>query len=152
MKRTVLTFVFDSNDQILMIEKKRGQGAGKWNFPGGKCQENESELAASIRETEEETGIKPVNPVPVGKLDFHFEEGGSWGNTCTVFRTNEFNGVLVPETDECVAHWIKIVDIPWDKMWDSDRTWVPLLLDGKEFHRVYHFDKHDKLLREEIIK
>lgn len=152
MKRTVLTFVFDDNDQLLMIEKKRGQGAGKWNFPGGKCNEGESEVEASVRETVEEAGIRPIDPKPCGKLDFYFEDGGSWANSCTVFRTNLFDGELIPETDECSAHWIKIVDIPWDKMWGSDRTWVPLLLKGEEFHRAYHFDKDDNLLREEIIK
>ncbi len=150
MKRTVLTFVFDDNDQLLMVEKKRGHGAGKWNFPGGKCEEGEAELAASIRETVEETGITPIDPVLSGKLDFHFEDGGSWQNSCTVFRTNEFSGELTPETDECTAHWIKLVDIPWDNMWGSDRIWVPLLLEGKSFYRVYYFDKNDDLLREEI--
>lgn len=151
MIRTVLTFVFNDKDQVLMIQKKRGQGTGKWNFPGGKCLSSESEIAASVRETKEETGIEPIAPVPVGKLEFSFDSGGSWANACTVFRTERWQGTLIPETDECSAHWIKVVDMPWDKMWDSDRTWVPLLLSGKSFHRKYHFDKNDNLLREEII-
>ncbi|RZA07781.1 MAG: 8-oxo-dGTP diphosphatase [Proteobacteria bacterium] len=141
VKRTTLCFVFDRpKGLLLMIEKKRGQGAGKWNVPGGKLQKGESEEAAAIRETIEETGIEPADLRLAGRLEFYFPESKSWDNTCAVYTAEKFSGSLVAENEECSAHWVAVDKIPYDKMWDDDRLWVPLLLAGAPFHRVYTFD------------
>jgi mutator protein MutT len=151
VKRTTLCFVFDrGGGKLLMIEKKRGQGAGKWNVPGGKIAHGETAEAAAIRETREETGITPLAVKQAGLLEFYFPESDSWDNTCTVFTAENFSGSLVPETDECSAHWVSLEQIPFEKMWDDDRLWVPLLLAGKPFHRIYHFDSRDRMKSEEI--
>lgn len=149
VKRTVLCFVFDG-ERLLMIHKKRGQGAGKINVPGGKLKSGESEEAAAVRETEEETGIIPSQLREAGKLEFYFPESDSWDNTCTVFVSDRHTGTLVPETDECSALWVGRDAIPLEKMWDADRLWLPQLLAGKFFHRAYVFDK-DNLVKEERI-
>lgn len=151
IKRTVLSFVFDG-DRLLMIFKKTGQGKGKWNVPGGKIVAGEEELAAAVRETREETGIVPVGLAPAGRLEFYFEAGGSWSNVCTVFVAHEHSGELIPETDECTATWISKDELPWDEMWESDRTWIPLVFTRKPFHRIYRFSADDKLLGEEIVE
>src|SRR3989344_9399765 len=104
MKRTVLTFVFDEN-RLLMIHKKTGQGKGKWNVPGGKCRPGESDAAAAVRETREETGIEPHSLERVGAREFFFAAGGSWSNVCEVFVSRAHSGELVPETEECSAAW-----------------------------------------------
>src|SRR3989338_8949463 len=97
IQRTVLTFVFD-DDKLLMILKKAGQGIGKWNVPGGKCQDGESDEAAAVRETREETGITPHSLERAGALEFFFAEGGSWSNTCEVFLSRSHSGELIAET------------------------------------------------------
>ncbi len=151
--KTVLCFVFDEeNHRLLMIYKKRGQGTGKMNVPGGKIRPGESAEQAAIRETKEETGIEPVNPVEVGKLEFYFPESESWSNSCTVFTAKSFTGSLIPDTEECSAVWIPQNAVPLDKMWDADRFWMPLLMAGKYFHRAYTFDKHDMVLEEQILE
>lgn len=131
-----------------MIHKKRGQGMGKWNVPGGKIQNGESEVDAAVRETREESGIVPCNPQLAGRLEFRFPAGNSWDNDCAVYRTEEFSGKLLEETEECRAFWMRMDGIPMDKLWDSDRLWLPLLLKGEYFHRKYVFDAQD-LVREE---
>ena len=151
VKRTTLIFVFDRPaHKLLMIEKKRGQGAGKWNVPGGKIAAGESAEQAAVRECIEETGIEPRAVKEAGLLEFYFPESNSWDNTCTVFTAEEFSGELVPTGEECDAHWVSFDSIPYDKMWDDDRLWVPLLFEGKRFHRVYWFDQNDHMAREEI--
>jgi 8-oxo-dGTP diphosphatase len=152
-KRTTLCFVFDREaNRLLMIHKKRGQGAGKWNVPGGKIQAGEDPVAAAIRETVEETGIQPVAPREVGTLEFYFPAGNSWDNICTVYSTENFTGALIPESEECRAQWVDAGQLPLDQMWDSDRHWLPLLISGKPFHRVYHFDQQDRLIEERVIR
>ena len=149
VKRTVLCFVFDrGRGSLLMIQKKRGQGAGKLNVPGGKLQIGESEEAAALRETEEETGLRPGALHLAGRLEFYFPESDSWDNTCAVFTTESFSGELVLENEECSALWVKVAKIPLDRMWDADRLWLPHLLQGNWFHRAYTFDRADRVLVE----
>lgn len=151
IKRTTLIFVFDRvAGKLLMIEKKRGQGAGKWNTPGGKIAPGESAAEAAIRECVEETGIRPLAVKEAGLLEFYFPDSDSWDNICTVFTAEEFSGELIPSSEECNAAWVSLDAIPFDKMWDDDRLWVPALLAGKRFHRVYRFDAHDHMKSEEI--
>ncbi len=151
IKRTVLVFVFNGDD-LLMIKKKRGQGAGKINVPGGKIQPGESEEDAAKRETLEETGISPGKLSLAGKLEFYFQDGSSWDNVCSVFVTNESTGELLKESTECNAFWVNSGEIPLEKMWASDRLWLPLLKNRKPFHRIYVFDHNDQVIEEKIIK
>ncbi|MEQ1840701.1 MAG: NUDIX domain-containing protein, partial [Verrucomicrobiales bacterium] len=44
-------------DEVLLIHKKTGLGAGKINGPGGKLEAGETALDAAIREVEEELHI-----------------------------------------------------------------------------------------------
>ena len=57
--RATLMFVlrdaaFGGGQEVLLIRKKRGIGAGKINGPGGKIDPGESPLQCAIRETREE--------------------------------------------------------------------------------------------------
>lgn len=149
MKKTVLSFAFNASHELLMIFKKTGQGAGKWNVPGGKIEANETPRAAAIRETQEETGIILLQPELVGELSFLFPHGGSWESTCSVFTAHSFAGEMLRETAECRPEWIPQAKIPWDTMWESDLEWIPWLLSGKKFRQRYVFDAQDRLLRSE---
>lgn len=152
MKQTVLCFVFDrARDSLLMIEKKRGQGTGKVNVPGGKIHPGESAPAAAARETAEETGLTPTGLREAGKLSFTFPGGRHWDNACTVFTAEEFSGVLLPETEECRAFWVRVGEIPLARMWDADRRWLPLLLRGEWFHRAYEFGEDDQVRTEKVL-
>ncbi len=44
------------------------------------------------------------------------------------------------ETEEATPHWTPVDRIPYDRMWADDRTWLPLLLDGKRFKGRFLFD------------
>ena len=48
-----LMFVMTDN-QVLLIRKKRGLGAGNINGPGGRIEPGESPMQCAVRETEEE--------------------------------------------------------------------------------------------------
>jgi len=153
LKNTALLFLFDRpRNALLMIHKKRGQGAGKVNVPGGKLRPGESAEAAAARETVEETGLEPLGLREAGRLEFYFPDGGNWDNRCVVFTAEAHTGTLLPETDECTAGWVSLDAIPLEKMWDADRLWLPLLLAGKPFHRVYVFDRFETVKEERIIR
>jgi 8-oxo-dGTP diphosphatase len=56
--RVVAGLVFDGQGRVLIAQRPAGKAlAGRWEFPGGKIEPEESPLAALERELREETGI-----------------------------------------------------------------------------------------------
>ena len=116
--------------RVLLIHKKRGIGAGKINGPGGKVDPGETPLAAAIRETLEETLVTPLNPQLRGELRFRFSPEVVLH--CYVYLAGDCSGTP-GETDEALPEWFDTDALPFDRMWEDDRHWLPLLLGGKHF-------------------
>jgi 8-oxo-dGTP diphosphatase len=53
----VVIAVVQSDDKFLLVRRKAAEGKLAWNFPGGKIEAGETELAAAEREVLEETGV-----------------------------------------------------------------------------------------------
>jgi 8-oxo-dGTP diphosphatase len=53
----VVIAVVQADDKFLLVRRKQPEGKLTWNFPGGKIESGESELAAAEREVFEETGV-----------------------------------------------------------------------------------------------
>ena len=65
-----------------------------------------------------------------------------------VFATSSFEG-KPQETEEMIPQWFDMDSIPYDQMWEDDRLWYPLLLQGKHF--IGDFDFQDtRLLRHRL--
>lgn len=139
MRATILFVVKDG--QVLLIEKKRGLGAGKINGPGGKIDPGETPLEAAIRETQEELLVTPIQPRKLGELQFSMSDCPDIH--CHVYRADDFSGTPT-ETDEAVPVWTPLDAIPYDRMWEDDRHWLPLLLDNRSFLGRFIFES-DKL-------
>lgn len=146
MTDTTLVFLFREN-RVLLAMKKRGHGVGKWNGPGGKLLPHETPTEAAIRETSEEIGVTPIVSMPLGHIHFHDETAGDW--TCTVFRTDEWDGEPT-ESEEMKPQWFDITDLPYDTMWNGDDKWMPLVVEGKKFRAEMWFDEKQKNTKAEI--
>ncbi len=118
------------DDRLLLIRKKRGIGAGKINGPGGKVDPGELPLAAAIRETQEEIGVTPIDPVLRGELLFRFADGLRL--RCLIYLAYDLLGEPY-ETAEAIPQWFPTDALPYDEMWEDDREWLPLLLTGQRF-------------------
>ena len=134
--RAVLTFV-RREGRLLLILKKRGLGAGKYNGPGGRIEPGETPEAAAVRETQEELGVTPLGLAQAGRLRFAFADG--YGIDCHVFTAREARGEAV-ETDEAVPFWCDEAAIPYGRMWSDDRIWLPLMLAGTPFEAWFAFE------------
>jgi len=145
-QRAVLCFII-RNERILLIEKKRGLGAGKVNGPGGKIDPGETPVEAAIRETEEEVGLRPQSPAVAGELFFQFADGLSIH--CTVFRSSEATGQLI-ETEEARGFWCPVDQIPFEQMWSDDVYWFAPFLQGTYFKGYFTFDG-DQMLSREVV-
>jgi len=135
-ERATLCFIV-ADGQVMLIHKKTGLGRGKINGPGGRLEAGETAAEGAIRETIEETGIRPFDPEKAGELSFQFLDGYSLH--CTIFIANRYEGTAV-ETDEAAPFWCGVNDVPYDGMWEDDRHWLPLLLRRERFAGFFVFD------------
>ena len=141
-----LLFVF-RGDEVLLIRKKRGLGAGKINGPGGKIDPGETPEQCAVREVEEELGIRASDVSEIGLLRFQFTDG--LGLLCHVFRAESFTGTPV-ETNEAIPRWTKVDAIPFEEMWADDRMWFHHLVASRRFVGNFEFDG-DRMVTSEVI-
>ena len=140
---TLLFIIRDG--EILLIEKKRGLGAGKINGPGGKIDPGETPQECVIRETREELEITALRPTKRGEL--HFAMSDVPDILCHVFVARDFEGHPT-ETAEAKPLWVRLGDIPYDRMWKDDIHWLPLLLDDRSFHGRFVFSGEDVIWKD----
>ncbi|MFK8015143.1 MAG: 8-oxo-dGTP diphosphatase [Gammaproteobacteria bacterium] len=135
-ERATLLFVIDG-DQILLIRKKRGMGAGKVNGPGGRMEGDESSEACAVRETIEELHVTPLSPTLRARQRFHFVDGYRLTVFCFVSYAHEG---IATETDEAAPLWTALDAIPYEEMWADDALWLPRILRGEIVDGRYIFD------------
>ncbi len=126
-----------SGDEVLLIRKKRGHGAGKINGPGGKIDPGETPLQAALRETREETGVHVPDATLMAEFRFLDLVAQQWYGY--VFLAHDFQGTPV-ETAEADPYWCPISELPFEQMWDDDRYWLPRLLNGEQLRGDFLFD------------
>ncbi len=144
-EQATLLFVVNE-DKVLLIEKKRGIGAGKINGPGGRIDPGEGPLEAAVREVEEELRVTPIGVWKVGEVLFQVLDGVSI--LIHVFRADDCRGEPT-ETPEAIPLWTPLGAIPFERMWEDDRLWFPRMLSGPPFEMRTLFDG-DKLLSHDL--
>jgi 8-oxo-dGTP diphosphatase len=80
-------------------------------------------------------------------LFFQFTDGLSIHGY--VFRAANCRGEP-QETGEAIPVWAECDALPYDRMWEDDRYWVPLLLQGVRFRGYFVFDG-DRMLDRRIV-
>ncbi len=122
--------------KILLHFKKRGHGTGKWNGVGGKIEQGESPEQCAIREAREEMGTDIKNLAEIGKIMFYDVKGEDW--LVYVFK-GDIDGIPM-ESEESKPKWFSLYDIPYDEMWEDDRYWLPLVINGIRFSAEFWFE------------
>lgn len=120
--------------------KKRGFGVGKWNGVGGKVKEGETIEEATVREAEEEIGVKilPDHLNKVAENIFRFKNKSDWDLICHVYFTNQWQGEPT-ESDEMAPRWCGQNSLPFEQMWADDPLWLPQCLAGKKVKGDFFF-------------
>lgn len=144
-EKAVIVYIKD-NDNLILINKKTGLGAGKINAPGGRIEKGETPEEAAVRECIEEIGLTPLNIKRGAELSFIFKDGYSLFGY--VFFTDSYEGSLI-ETDEAEPFLCSLDNIPYDKMWEDDILWLPDALAGNYVKGRFIFDS-DKMLSKKI--
>ena len=139
--RATLLFI-RRGQEVLLMRKKRGLGAGKMNGPGGKIDPGETPAECAVRETREELCVTAFDPDHRGTLRFQFTDG--LAIQCEVFTATRFEGDP-EETEEGAPFWCAIDAIPYDQMWADDPHWLPGVLAGKRFESWFVFEGESML-------
>lgn len=131
-----------SNNQVVVGYKKRGFGKGNYLGIGGKIESDESKEDAIRREVREEIGVEIQKLEYHGYLDFYFPEvvDESWNQKVHVFASSDWTGKPI-ETDEIKPFFFRLNEIPYDKMWDDNKYWLPKVLEGESVKMEFIFDE-----------
>ena len=140
VRKAVRTFLINDN-KVIVIKYKTNKNMNYYDIPGGKIEENESAINASIREFKEETGIEIINQkykgnviVEYPNMIFDFD----------IYLVNDYKGDP-KEFEENYSMWISIEDLlKENKKFPS----VEIIkhLDGNNINlKIYSDDDHNIL-------
>ena len=153
MKNATLLFLVKKSEgrvtEICLAMKKRGFGAGRWNGTGGKVKEGESIESATLRETEEEIGVKAKNISKVAELFFAFSHNHPWDQMVHAYFCSEWEGEP-SESEEMRPQWFKIGDIPFVSMWPDDIFWLPKVISGNIVKANFSFGEGDVIESQKV--
>lgn len=128
--------------RLLLKLANAGISKGKWNGPGGKFERGETPTQNVIREVEEETSLCLVDPEYCGKIEFYMNGRGSLDYLVHIFLAKRFSG-RARSSEEGRVRWFDLDEIPYEKMWDDDRYWLPLVLKGTKLNARFFYDKQN---------
>ncbi len=129
--------------KLLLKKANRGVSAGKWNGPGGKLERGETPEQSVAREVKEETSLRIADPTYYGKIGFYMDGGEELDYLVHVYLVRRFSGTP-KSTSEGKLKWFDLEKIPYSLMWDDDRYWLPLLLNGVKFDASFYYDRRNR--------
>lgn len=119
----VVAAVIEKDERYLLCRRPpHKRHGGLWEFPGGKIEEGESDLAAANRELAEELGVAVRSVAPPR---FSISDPGS-------HFVIEFMPVNIEGSPRCIEHselrWVPLAEMPHLDLAPSDRRFVEFLL------------------------
>lgn len=113
-KHTIpVTAVIENDGEFLFIKRSRNAKnmAGKWVFPGGKCEKSEDVIGALYRELKEETGLSFTNDIAFLSAYHFLREEDNSSSQGLVFLVRSINR-NIKENPSCEEYrWIKPEEI-----------------------------------------
>ncbi len=139
MKHATLCMpVSEARRQMLLGVKLRGFGQGKVVGFGGKIEEGETVAETAVRELYEEAGLRvaPDQLEEVAQLTFLFPARPDWDHLVHVSLARGWTGEPFGSA-EITAEWYDLDALPYDRMWDDDRYWLPRVLAGERLQATF---------------
>lgn len=137
--------------RLLLKKANSGVSKGKWNGPGGKLEKGEAPIQNVAREVLEETSLQIVNPSYRGTIEFCLNGRTVLDYVVHVFLVTRFSGIP-KSSEEGKVRWFDIDKIPYAGMWDDDRYWLPLLLNGVKFDARFSYDRENRKVVDYYIR
>ncbi len=154
MKTAALCLPIDeTNRRVLLGLKRRGFGQGKLTGLGGKVDPGEDPRAAAARELHEEAGLlaDPASLDEAARLTFCFPSNPDWNLRMHVFIVRAWRGRPVG-SEEIAPEWHAVDALPFERMWDDGRLWLPQALAGHRLVAVFVYGDDQETVVETRIQ
>ncbi len=148
MKYGTMVYVVSKKGNVLMIKKgvrKDDPNSGYFTLPGGKLENDEKglnyprgRLKSAIRETIDETGIKPIKPILRGVILFDNKERtfSNWPNPDNfyvyIYYAKKYKG-KAEKSDEGIPFSVPLSKVASVKSNPGDKKMYEWLKDGRNF-------------------
>jgi 8-oxo-dGTP diphosphatase len=130
----------DGTREVLLGHKKTGLGLGKIVGIGGHVEAGESAAEAAAREAKEESGVLVAAAAltEAARITFLFPAHPSWDMDTAVFTCADWSGEPA-ETEEIRPRWFPVAALPFDRMWDDGKHWLPRVLAGERIRAIFTY-------------
>jgi 8-oxo-dGTP diphosphatase len=120
----VAAALYDGYGRVLIAERPAGKHmAGRWEFPGGKVNPEESEAAALARELHEELGVEVISSRPFMRLRHAYEDREV---ELSMWIVESFRGE-VQSLDGQRLKWVQPALLADEDILEADRPFVEAL-------------------------
>jgi len=150
MEETTLCYIEKNNKYLMLLRNKENNDINhnKWLGIGGHLEKGETAEEANIREIKEETGLEVISSTKRGVIYFHC---GDIHEKMHLFTCSNFKGTEI-ECDEGHLEWININEVPNLNLWEGDRVFLNLLVEGVEYFELEFFYEKDKMISYKRLK
>ena len=140
VRKAVRTFLINDN-KVIVIKYKTNKNMNYYDIPGGKVEENESAIDASIREFKEETGIEVINQKYKGNVIIEYP---NMVFDFDIYLVNDYKG-NPQEFDENYSMWINIEDLSNENKKFPSVEIIKYLENNDINLKIYSDDNHNIL-------
>ncbi len=143
---TNMVMVEDKAAGKVLVQERRKSWTGL-SFPGGHVEQGESIVDSAIREVKEETGLNIQNLHHCGVIHW-VHKTRSDRYIVFLYKTNDFSGELLAETDEGRVFWISIDELKSEKLSKNFENYIPMFTNDSlnEAYGLWHEDEPDTLI------
>ncbi len=143
---TNMVMVEDKETGRVLVQERRKSWTGL-SFPGGHVEQYESIVDSAIREVKEETGLDIQNLHHCGIIHW-VHKTRSDRYIVFLYKTNDFSGELLAETDEGRVFWLSPDELKYQKLSKNFGNYIPMFFDDNlnEAYGLWHEDEPDTLI------
>lgn len=124
-KGSIACIAFKDKQVLIAHRNPTGQMGGRWEFPGGKVEDGETDETAIVREMQEEFGITVTPGAKIAEAEF--KHNGKVSSLHAYLVTLPHDGMTEKYTltEHTEYRWADLAEIPLLNFVDSDMLLYP---------------------------
>ena len=129
MKKVICAVIFNSNGQLLITRRSKGKYKDKWEFPGGKVEDNESNQDCLHRELSEELDVNVQIHYKFTEFDYQYPSH----DVHLISYICSMSDQKIKLVDHDLYEWININDVDFFDFLSADDEILNKLKNNSDF-------------------